>query len=297
MASTAAGACEAAVFNPVQIAKARLQIAITNRQPGTPSMTPKGAVPRPPTLLQELRHVHAQRQWFLGLRPSLYVLATRRGITFAAQGIIEDGILAAQRAHALGGYQLPAGAVAALSGAVAGVLEAPLTNPFRLVALLAQSGQHAGNVGSLRDSFRYVYDQDGPRGFMRGLGMTLVRNWVSAGVYFGTLHYLEHGVPQTKRAGLRRLRDATLSGAAMTAAVLASNGINVILTRMQNQLGSPLGARQTARDLLRQEGWRGYWKGGAASVVRTVPGAAFSYALMKVFLEICGPTGARPVET
>ena len=69
---------------------------------------------------------------------------------------------------------------------------------------------------TFREASRHIYLNEGPKGFMRGLVPSLIKNSVMTGQYFSVLFYMEQILAQ---ANLMNARKNEAAAAALTKAI------------------------------------------------------------------------------
>lgn len=84
---------------------------------------------------------------------------------------------------------------AALAGSLAGVSEAFVIAPFEVVKIRLQSKNRVGVYKNTLDCAKKMLAEEGVMGFTRGLSVSLQRNGVWNGTYFGVIDIIKSKFP------------------------------------------------------------------------------------------------------
>ena len=182
-------------------------------------------------------------------------------------------------------YRLPASAESFVSGATAGAIATTVTYPLDLLRtrFAAQGTEkiYAGLLASVRD----ITKHEGSSGLFRGLGASIVQIVPYMGLFFASyeafrLRFGEMDLPFSSG-------DAV---AGVTASVLAKTGVFPLdLVRKRLQVQGPTRSRYvhrnipeyrgvvgTVRSIVRNEGFRGLYRGLTVSLVKAAPASAIT---------------------
>ncbi|KAI9220968.1 mitochondrial carrier domain-containing protein [Blastocladiella britannica] len=177
-----------------------------------------------------------------------------------------------------------------LSAMSAGVVSTTATNPLWVVKsrLMTQSAVTSYHYASIRDALSQIYTREGPRGFYKGLGTSLL------GVSHAAVHF-----PLYERIKMmlhtRSLRPARISDlhhrepianthvllASVTSKMIASMITyphETIRTRLQNQSHTIKyrSIRHCVELIYAEEGFRAFYRGLGTNLFRTLPSAAIT---------------------
>ncbi|RDW88562.1 calcium-binding mitochondrial carrier protein-like protein Aralar1 [Coleophoma cylindrospora] len=172
-----------------------------------------------------------------------------------------------------------------LAGGTAGACQVIFTNPLEIVKIRLQvQGEVAKNVeGVPRRSAMWIVRNLGLVGLYKGASACLLRDVPFSAIYFPTYNHLKRdyfGESQTKQLGILQLLTAGAI-AGMPAAYLTTP-CDVIKTRLQVEARKGDTAytslRQCAQTVWREEGFKAFFKGGPARIMRSSPQFGFTLA-------------------
>ncbi|KAF1984795.1 solute carrier family 25 member 38 [Aulographum hederae CBS 113979] len=178
-----------------------------------------------------------------------------------------------------------------LSGAISGTATAVLLQPVDLLKTRVQQSAHASLGQTLRDVFSRG---NAVRQLWRGTVPSALRTGAGSALYFGGLNWMRRGVGKvagTGGAGQQQVggrgNDATssaqhqqslskstnlLTGAlARASAGFAMMPITVIKVRYESSLYAYTSIYGAGKDILKNEGFRGFFAGFGATAVRDAP--------------------------
>jgi solute carrier family 25 aspartate/glutamate transporter 12/13 len=159
------------------------------------------------------------------------------------------------------------------------------TNPLEIVKIRLQvQGELAKNVeGVPRRSAMWIVRHLGLMGLYKGASACLLRDVPFSAIYFPTYNHLKRdyfGESQTKKLGVLQLLTAGAI-AGMPAAYLTTP-CDVIKTRLQVEArkgeASYTSLRHCASTIWKEEGFRAFFKGGPARIMRSSPQFGFTLA-------------------
>ncbi|KAK4128822.1 mitochondrial carrier [Parathielavia appendiculata] len=280
-AGATAGLISRFIIAPLDVVKIRLQLQThslsdplsTRDLQGGPIY--KGTLP---TLRHILRHEGIPGLW-KGNVPAELLYVCYSAVQFATYRTTT------QLLHgALGPETLPQSAESFIAGAVGGAAATAATYPLDLLRTRFAAQGNDKVYTSLARAIAQIHREEGPRGFFRGLGPGLAQIVPYMGVFFA--------VYETLRPHLSGLELPFSSGGAVAgtvASVLAKTGtfpLDLVRKRIQVQgptrgryvhknipeyYGGTVGA---VRTILRNEGFRGLYRGLTVSLVKAAPASA-----------------------
>ncbi|OBA23332.1 mitochondrial carrier [Metschnikowia bicuspidata var. bicuspidata NRRL YB-4993] len=181
-----------------------------------------------------------------------------------------------------------------IAGAMAGVVNTPVTAPVEQLRILSQSSTKST---SLKDTVKKIYGAHGFAGLYRGTTITLIREVQAYGVWFLTYESLIQGLINQRGYKLRGdistielLGCGALAGNALW---LSSYPLDVIKSNIQSD---KFGAdskydgkiSSATRAIWAANGMRGFWKGIVPCLLRAVPCSAGTFAAVETALRIMG---------
>lgn len=181
-----------------------------------------------------------------------------------------------------------------IAGAMAGVVNTPVTAPVEQLRILSQSNTKST---SLAETVKNIYLLRGVAGLYRGTTITLLREIQAYGVWFLTYEYLIDTIKTTRGYAHRNeisTPELLVSGAlAGNALWLSSYPLDVIKSNIQSdKFGADSkfnGNILTAtRAIWAANGVRGFWKGIVPCLLRAVPCSAGTFAAVETALRVLG---------
>ncbi|KAF4626855.1 hypothetical protein G7Y89_g11300 [Cudoniella acicularis] len=190
-----------------------------------------------------------------------------------------------------------------LAGGTAGACQVIFTNPLEIVKIRLQvQGEVAKNVeGAPRRSAMWIVRNLGLVGLYKGASACLLRDVPFSAIYFPTYNHLKRdyfGESQTKSLGILQLLTAGAI-AGMPAAYLTTP-CDVIKTRLQVEArkgeSSYTSLRHCASTIYKEEGFKAFFKGGPARILRSSPQFGFTLAMYEVLQNLLPMPGSQKAE-
>ncbi|KAK5012101.1 carrier protein ymc1, partial [Cryomyces antarcticus] len=175
-----------------------------------------------------------------------------------------------------------------LSGAFAGLANSVISGPIEHVRIRLQTQPHgaARLYSGPLDCIRKLSAHNGVAGLYRGEAVTILREAQAYGVWFLTFEYLMNADAarnDVARKDISTAKVALYGGLAGEALWLASYPFDVVKSKMQSDgFGAAQrygGMRDCFAQTWRAEGFRGFWKGLAPTLLRTMPVSAGTFAV------------------
>ncbi|OXU26940.1 hypothetical protein TSAR_013830, partial [Trichomalopsis sarcophagae] len=210
------------------------------------------------------------------------------GVYGQTQKFLNDG-LPPNSDHQLGGHFL--------AGASAGIAQAPVCSPMELAKTRLQLQDHDsaprnGNqprFSSPVQCLRHIHRTEGLRGVFSGLGITLMREAPSYGVYFVTYEALtrsEHPISTWHML--------LAGGLAGTASWVVSYPLDVVKSRLQADTTAKYnGALDCFRKSVRNEGYGCLFRGLNSTIIRAFPTNAATFAVVTWTMRLLGEDQPR----
>lgn len=182
-----------------------------------------------------------------------------------------------------------------IAGAMAGVVNTPVTAPVEQLRILSQS---SGKPVSLRETVSKIYREQGiVNGIYRGFGITLIREIQAYGVWFLTYETLiqkiidlQHYKSRDQISTPELLASGAIAGNALW---LLSYPLDVIKSNVQSDgfgKDSKFGGSslKALRYIYSHHGLTGFWKGIVPCLLRAVPCSAGTFASVELALRLMG---------
>ncbi|KAL2218611.1 mitochondrial carrier domain-containing protein [Thermoascus aurantiacus ATCC 26904] len=194
-----------------------------------------------------------------------------------------------------------------LAGGAAGGCQVIFTNPLEIVKIRLQvQGEIAKTVdGAPRRSAMWIVRNLGLVGLYKGATACLLRDVPFSAIYFPTYAHLKSdvfGESPTKKLGVVQL--LTAGAIAGMPAAYFTTPCDVIKTRLQVEARKGetkyTSLRHCAKTIWKEEGFRAFWKGGPARIIRSSPQFGFTlaaYELLQKLLPMPGSQAAKEAIT
>lgn len=195
-----------------------------------------------------------------------------------------------------------------IAGSSSGLINSVISCPVELAKIQLQNQGldrfHTNpHFKSPTQCLYHIFRNGGVMGLYRGFLATVIRETPSYGVYFASFEWLRRSF-ETEDASIGNLKLMLAGGLSGIAAWISTYPMDVIKTRLQAQswpiektryatpASTSMTIRKCYRNILKNEGISGLFKGITATLVRAFPTNAViftTYALTKRWLEECGP--------
>ncbi|OJJ44899.1 hypothetical protein ASPZODRAFT_134315 [Penicilliopsis zonata CBS 506.65] len=279
-----AGAFGAFMVYPIDLVKTRMQNQRSNR-PGERLYN---------NSIDCFRKV-IRNEGFLGLYsgvlPQLIGVAPEKAIKLTVNDLVRGHFTNKENGKIWYPYEI-------LAGGTAGGCQVIFTNPLEIVKIRLQvQGEIAKTLdGAPRRSALWIVKNLGLVGLYKGASACLLRDVPFSAIYFPTYAHLKSdlfGETPTQKLGIVQLLTAGAI-AGMPAAYLTTP-CDVIKTRLQVEARKGdtkyTGLRHCAQTILREEGFKAFFKGGPARIIRSSPQFGFTlaaYELLQGWLPMPG---------
>ncbi|XP_055334629.1 mitochondrial carnitine/acylcarnitine carrier protein-like [Paramacrobiotus metropolitanus] len=178
------------------------------------------------------------------------------------------------------------------AGLLAGVFTTAIMAPGERIKCLLQIQQGAAKpkYSGPVDVVRQLYREGGIRSVFRGTGATLLRDVPASGVYFMTYEWLKKKVtpPGGNSTDVNPLRAIFAGGTAGIFNWLVALPPDVLKSRFQTapEGAYPNGIRDVFREVMREEGIAGFYKGATPVLLRAFPANAACFLGYEVGMKI-----------
>eukprot|EP00026_Physarum_polycephalum_P014033 Phypoly_transcript_14500.p1 GENE.Phypoly_transcript_14500~~Phypoly_transcript_14500.p1 ORF type:complete len:292 (+),score=10.13 Phypoly_transcript_14500:98-973(+) len=257
------------VFHPLELVKTKLQ-AQDNECKGR--IRYGGAI----DACKMIWRLEGIRGFYYGLSPSLVANGISWGSCFFIYRYIQSG-------HTKFNF-----VDQVIAASAAGILTTIVTNPVWVIKNRLQiqtSILHTKHYRGVSDAFRTIWRVEGIKGFYAGLGMSLASN-SHAAVQLVLLDRLCDFVDRSSWGG-GFFTALTVGGVARLVASVLTYPLQTVRTRLQERPGGGLryqGTKDAFGSIYRNEGIQGFYRGFAVSTARTIPQAAYTFALLNYLL-------------
>lgn len=184
-----------------------------------------------------------------------------------------------------------------IAGAVAGIVNSPVTAPVEQLRILSQSTTSKVKL-TLTETVKKIYREQGVvNGIYRGFSITLLREIQAYGVWFLTYESL---IQQLIKFHGYKSRDDISTPELLASGALAGNAlwlssypIDVIKSNIQcdkfgheSKFNGKIG--DAAKYIYKNHGFRGFWRGIFPCLLRAVPCSAGTFASVELALRVMG---------
>ena len=283
-----AGAFGAFMVYPIDLVKTRMQ---NQRSARVGQLLYKNSI----DCFQKVVRNEGFRGLYSGVLPQLVGVAPEKAIKLTVNDLVRGKFTEVKTGN------IPLSAEL-LAGGSAGACQVIFTNPLEIVKIRLQIQGEAAKAASregeefTKRSAAWIVRHLGLAGLYKGASACLLRDVPFSAIYFPTYSHLKRDYfgesPQKKLGVLQLLTAGAIAG--MPAAYLTTP-CDVIKTRLQVETRkgdtSYTGVRDAARKVWREEGFRAFFKGGPARVLRSSPQFGFTlagYELLQTLLPLPG---------
>ncbi|KAI7864914.1 mitochondrial carrier domain-containing protein [Spinellus fusiger] len=187
------------------------------------------------------------------------------------------------------GHQEKSWVVHITSAMTAGAASTTLTNPLWVIKtrFMTQTSRTDYQYKNTLDAFVTIARQEGIRGFYKGLGSSLI-GISHVAVQFPLYEKLKSILQTDHNSPPGSMTILLSSSFSKMAASMATYPHEVIRTRLQNQAKKPFkynGIFHALKVIAREEGFRGFYKGMSANLLRTVPSSAITILTYEVIVQ------------
>ncbi|MCJ1322773.1 mitochondrial aspartate-glutamate transporter agc1 [Xylographa vitiligo] len=270
-----AGAFGAFVVYPIDLVKTRMQ---NQRSSRVGQVLYKNSIDCARKVIQN----EGFKGLYSGVLPQLVGVAPEKAIKLTVNDLIRGHFSEKDTGKIKLPYEI-------LAGGSAGACQVVFTNPLEIVKIRLQvQGEVAKTTeGVPRRSAMWIVKNLGLVGLYKGASACLLRDVPFSAIYFPTYNHLKRdffGEGPTKKLGVVQLLTAGAI-AGMPAAYLTTP-CDVIKTRLQVEARKGdtkyTSLRHCARTVYAEEGFRAFFKGGPARILRSSPQFGFTLAAYEV---------------
>ncbi|KAF2202916.1 mitochondrial carrier [Delitschia confertaspora ATCC 74209] len=214
---------------------------------------------------------------YSGVLPQLVGVAPEKAIKLTVNDLVRGKFTDKQTGKIWWPWEL-------LAGGSAGACQVVFTNPLEIVKIRLQvQGEMAKSADVPRRSAVWIMKNLGLVGLYKGASACLLRDVPFSAIYFPTYSHLKRdwfGESPTKSLGV--LQMLTAGAIAGMPAAYFTTPCDVIKTRLQVEARkgetSYTGLRHAAKTIYQQEGFKAFFKGGPARILRSSPQFGFTLA-------------------
>ncbi|KAI0119897.1 mitochondrial carrier domain-containing protein [Nemania sp. FL0031] len=226
------------------------------------------------------------RGLYSGVLPQLVGVAPEKAIKLTVNDIVRGACTDKKSGQITLPYEI-------LAGGTAGACQVVFTNPLEIVKirLQVQGEMVKATEGAQKRSAMWIVKNLGLKGLYKGASACLLRDVPFSAIYFPTYSHLKKDVfgesPAKKLGVVQLLTAGAIAG--MPAAYLTTP-CDVIKTRLQVEARkgdtSYTGLRHAAQTILKEEGFKAFFKGGPARILRSSPQFGFTLAAYEVLQSV-----------
>ena len=291
-----AGAFGAFMVYPIDLVKTRMQ---NQRSARVGQLLYKNSI----DCFQKVIRNEGVRGLYSGVLPQLVGVAPEKAIKLTVNDLVRGKFSDVKTGYIPLRFEL-------LAGGSAGACQVVFTNPLEIVKIRLQIQGEAAKAASregeqfTKRSALWIVRNLGLQGLYKGATACLLRDVPFSAIYFPTYSHLKRdffGESPAKKLGILQLLTAGAI-AGMPAAYLTTP-FDVIKTRLQVEARKGdqtyTGLRDAARKVWAEEGFRAFFKGGPARVLRSSPQFGFTlagYELLQGFLPMPGEHQEKEVD-
>lgn len=168
-----------------------------------------------------------------------------------------------------------------LCGSVAGMVTSCVVQPLDVIKTNVLT---INKPMTISKSFRFVYNQYGPSGFWRGLRPAAYKSFLGSGCSFFLMEKLKSMISQTNSKASQFLHDSIVAILSRTLTSLALSPLSVIKVRMEAPQANPYkNVWDGIQHIYMDEGFKGYYRGIGAALLRDLPFSALAYSLFNQY--------------
>ncbi|KNC97496.1 uncharacterized protein SPPG_07411 [Spizellomyces punctatus DAOM BR117] len=256
-AGAIAGVTEILAMYPLDVVKTRFQLTVGKAESNSILGTFKSIVKS-----------EGPAALYRGIIPPIMVEAPKRAIKFGANDAYKNLY---KRNF---GFRDSQG-LSVLTGVSAGATEALVVVSFDLIKIRLQDKNNAGKYKNTMDCVAKIMQEEGIRGFFKGMEATIWRHAVWNGGYFGVITGVRQALPEPETKQGILLKNFVCGSFGGTVGTLLNTPFDVVKTRVQSQVHPPYKynwAIPAIVRIAREEGFSALYKGFVPKVLRLGPG-------------------------
>lgn len=119
----------------------------------------------------------------------------------------------------------------------------------------------------------------------------MLKNTFSVGIFFSSIEYCAHKLRRFKNGVflVDRTVDVSAAGAARFISILSTNPLYLLKTRIESGLiNKENSILENVREIRKQSGWKGFYKGFWATLIRDVPYQGLQFGVYILLGELLG---------
>ncbi|KAI8938129.1 hypothetical protein NX059_005796 [Plenodomus lindquistii] len=285
-----AGAFGAFMVYPIDLVKTRMQ---NQRSSGVGHVLYKNSIDCAKKVIKN----EGFKGLYSGVLPQLVGVAPEKAIKLTVNDLVRGKLTDNSTGNIKFWHEM-------LAGGSAGACQVVFTNPLEIVKIRLQiQGELSKNVeGVPKRSAMWIVRNLGLVGLYKGASACLLRDVPFSAIYFPAYSHLKRDVfgesPQKSLGVLQMLTAGAIAG--MPAAYLTTP-CDVIKTRLQVEArkgeATYNGLRHAAQTIWREEGFRAFFKGGPARIMRSSPQFGFTLAGYELLQRALPMPGSAPADS
>ncbi|XP_026667320.1 LOW QUALITY PROTEIN: mitochondrial basic amino acids transporter-like [Ceratina calcarata] len=180
-----------------------------------------------------------------------------------------------------------------IAGSLAGIAQSPICSPIELAKTRMQLQTSTTQFSGPVECLQHTYKHEGYRGVFKGLGVTLLREAPSFGVYFLTYEALTRASENKPVSTLCMLLAGGLAG---TASWVISYPLDVIKSRIQAGGNRYSGVIDCLKQSVHTEGYSCLYRGLSSTIIRAFPTNAVTFTVVTWTFRLLGQEDVTPFQ-
>ncbi|KAI0785337.1 mitochondrial carrier [Irpex lacteus] len=288
-----AGAFGATIVYPIDLVKTRMQ---NQRSTVVGQLLYKNSL----DCVRKVFHNEGFLGFYRGLGPQLIGVAPEKAIKLTVNDFVRSRAMDPETGRIKLMWEL-------VAGGTAGGCQVIFTNPLEIVKIrLQMQGEAAKLEGAVPKGATHIIRQLGLVGLYKGASACLLRDIPFSAIYFPAYAHLKKDIFHEGYNGKQLTFLETLASAAIAGmpAAYFTTPADVVKTRLQTEAKTGQthykGMGDAFRKIYREEGFKAFFKGGPARIIRSSPQFGFTlvaYEYLHKFLPYPFHEKSRDVET
>ena len=162
-----------------------------------------------------------------------------------------------------------------LAGCLTGICESAIVTPSEVVKIRLQNSTGGETLGSV---YKQIYSEKGLIGFTKGIGATCLRGLLWNATYFSIIEKTRD-INISGNLYFDRFLGGSLAGLLATT---INNPVDVIKSRIQSGNPKYSGIYSTAQLILRDNGWKGFYRGYMLKATRYTIGGGIMISIFNL---------------
>jgi solute carrier family 25 (mitochondrial carnitine/acylcarnitine transporter), member 20/29 len=182
----------------------------------------------------------------------------------------------------------------AVAGGFAGLVQSVVASPIELLKIRLQATAGGLEQRTLKDEFKAIYTKSGIPGLYRGMYMTVLREIPGyAGFYTGFEAVKRYQTDLNFKSGTGDLSLLQLMIAGSFGGIsywVACYPLDVLKSKIQSQPNLSSRLMVNVREIIKNDGLKGFTRGFTVSLLRSVPAAGATFTVYEMAIKFLGAT-------